>query len=225
MDAQCTEGATRIIGVAIAFVGCLAASPGGAVAFIYVVFDMLRRGWERCRAFLGKWLPFLRRTVNVSGSANIKLSASGVVTVTRDMPWDEAWDPDHKLRQLHADVLRLHTALASHREEVGKALADRDSALQTIRVDLENLISDVRRQLEELETSALTTDVRALPLVGIGVILSGVPDKIASLPLALWVIVMVVSVGVAFSVIVRSFRPWRALWANAASPSNLTPSH
>jgi len=200
MDAQCTEGATRIIGVAIAFVGCLAASPGGAVAFIYVVFDMLRRGWERCRAFLGKWLPFLRRTVNVSGSANIKLSASGVVTVTRDMPWDEAWDPDHKLRQLHADVLRLHTALASHREEVGKALADRDSALQTIRVDLENLISDVRRQLEEL-------------------------DKIASLPLALWVIVMVVSVGVAFSVIVRSFRPWRALWANAASPSNLTPSH
>jgi hypothetical protein len=60
---------------------------------------------------------------------------------------------------------------------------------------LEEKTAELRLLVEEKERESAQIDARALPVVGFGILLSGIPEELASIPFGLGWIFLIVDVG------------------------------
>ncbi|MFA1544027.1 hypothetical protein [Actinomadura monticuli] len=176
-------------GVAVALIGALVVSPDGTRWFV-------RWTWRRA--------TFWRREHH-SGSATLRgtgtMSAAGYMIPVRSWPEDlptkeqlkriRGWltDVEHKVGKLGVD-------LAKHERDTKKALEE-------VTRKHEAGFQELRSLIRQMEASEARVDGRALPVIGWGILLSGIPEllaKSATATYSLCVIGVVATIGVSVSV-------------------------
>jgi hypothetical protein len=76
-------------------------------------------------------------------------------------------------------------------------------------VELTAKVSNLEERVREQERTAAEVDARALPLVGLGIVMTGIPDGLARFPALGWIVV-----GAALLYAARVLpRAWRAIGA------------
>jgi fatty acid desaturase len=108
-------------------------------------------------------------------------------------------------------VEELHQLFADDRARTAERLGSHDKELAVLAQRLDAGLADVKARQDESERRATQTDARALPVVGVGVVLSSVPGILAWLPLWPLLLVLAGVLGGAVRVAVVAWRDRAAL--------------
>ena len=193
----------RWVGIILGVIGTVVAASNGAVwissRFVVHLSALLR--WLRFH--LARWLPFLRRSalvVPLTATVTASSEGSAVLTVAR------LWDPNAPA-ELKVDVLHEHIEkLERQIDEIQKHLSERharlDQKVDALTGKLQKETFALRRRLDNEQQEAARVDARGLPLIGLGVVLSSVPDGLAQVAAVGWL--LVAGAGVIAMVVVRS---------------------
>jgi hypothetical protein len=201
----------RWVGVAVAFIGAVVVSPEGTYLLLRRAAGGLRRYARWVRSQLARWLPWLRQNVTIavaSGSGTAHATAATLTAVGRG--WVPGESVEEKLDRLRREIEQLHGLLNDLRARTEERLAAHDQAIAKVGTDLEAGLESLRALHEETHQRATETDARALPVVGVGIVLSGIPQEIAALPRWAWVAVLLAAVWLAVFVAVSAARDRRA---------------
>lgn len=172
----------RRVGVFVALIGTAAAAPDGAVQLCRAALTMLHAAWAKVRAGLARLLPCLAN--RVTGAA--ALASSGTLTVSGDagapLVWSDDAPPDEKIHLLHQDILRVSQDVNTLRRETRQADAELRQMIQHRADQLRTDSDALRAWLHAQERRAVRVDARGVVLIGIGVIMTGMPDGLARVP-------------------------------------------
>lgn len=193
---------TRYIGVSVAFVGAVVVSPAGTALLVRSLAAQVRRRAEVVRGRLGKWIPWFRRTHTLEvhdaahGHSAGSLSLSGT-----GRGWQPDASPEEKIERLRQWFEELATRLQKTEQGIREERDARSQAISEVTAELRAVSETLQAEIAASETRSAMTDARALPVVGLGVVLSGIPEVFASLPVVLWGLVMAASVVIAVGVV------------------------
>ena len=172
----------RRAGVFVAVVGTfIAAAEGTAVAWRTIkAVSGGARTWAA-----GTWLvhvlPFLGRSATIHGAGALvlpKLTVTATATVTPG--WDEQ-------ASLEARVMRLHELMDRAHEEIGKVRQEARDGIDELRRVVEQQAGELRAAHQAHQEShaaeqrlAARADARGLWPVGLGIVMTGIPDELAA---------------------------------------------
>lgn len=177
----------RWSGIIVACAGALVAAPGGVARIRDGIMDTAWKLWRRLLGQLARVLPWLGKDANVPpatarGSVRIptpRISGRGWV-------WNEN-DPDaQKIDALRRQILELWEELSRAQQQ---ARAGTEALRTELMRDLAALRADhhaVIQQHEQEKRQDAQIDARGLPLVALGIVLTGVPDGLAARPWIGW---------------------------------------
>jgi hypothetical protein len=180
----------RRAGVLVAIIGTGAAAPDG-VSFgsrwiRNKTRQVIRWGWVR----LARFLPWLRRSATVhpmAGSAVATSSAGGLVTVK------PGWDPDaplgSKVQRLHEQMVQAYADIEQVRQDAMAANAELGRRLEDRVGQLQASDQDLREMLEARERRAARVDSRGVFLIGLSIMMTGIPDGLAKIDWLGWLVV------------------------------------
>ncbi len=190
------EAITRWVGVTITLVGAFIVSPAATVALLgrwqrrtvkamRRVEDVVRRIVRRPRTIH----LAVHDSVAVLGTASATLTAHGMAS-------GEA--PDQSVEG-RLDRLEQRAAAAEARlaEVTHQAAADRTAIREELGKVAEEQragTAEVHTRLDHAERQAVEVDAAALPVVALGVIVSGLSPDAHRLPLVLWALLLVAAV-------------------------------
>jgi hypothetical protein len=200
----------RWVGVVIALVGSFVVAPSGAVLLWRSATDWLRQRKHQLRSELARFLPFLRRdtTINLTSAMGIA-SALGSPTVTGS---GRAWHPtdpvDERIEALRQHIIEVEGRLNEVTRKLREETASREQLGAEFTRALQETTAELRRLGEEKERESAQIDARGLPVVGFGILLSGIPEKLASIPLGLGWMFPILGVGAAATALVHAWRHW-----------------
>ncbi len=200
----------RWVGVATAVVGSVVVAPSGTILLWRSTTDWLRQRKHQLRDRLARFLPFLRRDVTIHArSATDAASAFDSVTATVSA---RAWHPDAPVDE-RIEALRQHiTEVEGRVNEVTRKVREETASREQVAADLKRTLKEktveLRRLGEEKERESAQIDARALPVVGFGILLSGIPDEIASIPFGLGWVFPILGAGAAVTGIVYVVGHW-----------------
>jgi hypothetical protein len=137
------------------------------------------------------------------------VSAFGSITATVSA---RAWHPDAPVDE-RIEALRQHiTEIEGRLNEVTRKLREetgsREQVLAELKRTLEEKTAELRRLGEEKERESAQIDARALPAVGFGIPLSGIPEELASFPFGLGWTFPILGAGFTVAGIVHLGRYW-----------------
>lgn len=181
-------------GVAVAFVGALVVSPDGTRWFG-------RRAWAK--------ITFWRRDVrhgHVTLKAALELSATGHAVVTRS--WPRGTPVEDRIRMLQQWLVDVEHNIGRVMSELAEHKRDTKRALEELERKHEAGLGELRSLIKQMEASDARIDGRALPVIGWGIVLSGVPEVLA---LSGWMTypVCLVSIAVTITVALSVLRDYR----------------
>ena len=171
----------RRSGVAVAIIGTAVAAPEGTA----LIWRWVKGALGKARSWLAStWLahvlPFLRKSATVHGMAAHLRTDAGFGAVAIGAPgWDAAASLEGKVHRLH--------------DQMQWAFAEIEKARQEARDSVAGLRQVVEQQADELRTAqqahqavhaaaqrqAAQVDARGVVLIGVGVIMTGIPDELA----------------------------------------------
>jgi hypothetical protein len=170
----------RRSGVAVAIIGTAVAAPEGTALIWRWVIAALRVALGKVRAFLARMLPFLRRRATVhalAGSAVVRSGATATATVT------PGWDPD---ASLESRVQRLHEQMVWVYAEIDRARQEARGGDAELRQIMDQHVGELRAAHQAhqevhvaTQRQAARVDARGVVLIGLGVIMTGIPDELA----------------------------------------------
>ncbi|GAA3604189.1 hypothetical protein GCM10022419_106010 [Nonomuraea rosea] len=165
------------VGVVIAFVGAIVAAPDGAQLIYKTSTAWTRRQINRLRK------PS-RQSVKVSGGA-ASMRLTGIAGTVTGRVWSPNDPIDQRIEVLRAHIgdveVRLNHAVDSIKQEQNA----REVAIAELNRAFQQELGKLHELLEEKDRRLATVDARGLPVIGFGVLLSGVPEALADIPLHL----------------------------------------
>jgi hypothetical protein len=96
--------------------------------------------------------------------------------------WAPGETVEEKLERLHAQIDQLHGIVRDLRTRIDARLRKHDQVLEAMGADIQRGLQELPDLHAETKRRETETDPRALPVVGYGIVLSGIPEEIASLP-------------------------------------------
>jgi len=217
LDADFLADTNRWVGVFIAVVGSIVVAPAGAKLLWRTSWGWLKRQGVRTRNQLARVLPFLRRNVivrpvGVAGEAS--MSGALVATASGRVWWPTA-PVDERIEALRGYLLELEGRLNETNRQVRSERSDRESAIARLEQALKTETTELRRALDEMDRETAMIDARGLPVIGFGIVLSGIPDELSAIPWHLgWALP---PLGV-FSALMATFHAIRVHRARARTP-------
>lgn len=213
-DASLLSDVNRWVGVGIAVLGAVVVAPSGTRLLVRSAWVWLRRQGARTRGQLARFLPFLRRDLNVQGvTASIGVGL-GVGTLTGS---GRAWHPtasvDERIEALHQHITEVEGQLIEVSQQLSQETSKRERALAELEAGLSAKTAELCRLLEEQEHRAARVDARGLPVIALGIVLSGIPDQLASIPYGIGWVAPVLGIAAAVAAGVPAWRE-----AHPASP-------
>lgn len=192
-DAAGLSDFTRWLGVAIAFVGALLANPEATEHAALQARDWVVTRWGRARAWLARYLPRLRRHYQIDVNSGVVIASAPMARVTAEghTSWAVAASTEDKLEFLLGQVHSLSKSLGEVRHELGETegrlKAQMIEAVESLRGETE----DVRQALNAFRKDVVRGDASALPIIVIGVILSGVAEDARRAQLWVWWLLLI----------------------------------
>jgi hypothetical protein len=185
----------RRFGVLVALVGTLVAAPEGTVLIGREIWTALRTARRRIWGSLARFLPFLRRSANVQG---VTASSSTRAPSPSMRATGLQLRPDADLKE-RVDLLDQHIVQAFREiETVRQEAAAGDAAL---RQKIEREVNDLRAAIDvhqaahtAAQRQSAQVDARGVVLIGAGVVMTGVPDGLATFPWSGWLVIALVLV-------------------------------
>ena len=168
----------RWAGVAMAIVGSVVAAPSGGL----LIVQQTAAGVRSVSRWLAGKLPFRRHAVPapglVHGQAGIgvrfDIRAEGLAIPGAATPTEE------QLEMLWKEISRLHRKIGDVTEDARRRHSELAGSLQSAASELQTAHQDLRSRWEEEKRRSVHIDARGLPLIGLGILMTGVPDGLAA---------------------------------------------
>jgi hypothetical protein len=181
----------RWVGVTIALVGSVVVAPDGTRLLWSSSWARLRHQGFRAQVWLARKLPFLAPYVlrNLRFASSIVMGAGGEginfprsVAVADERPWPTAASVGARIEALRQYVAEIEERLDDAVRWLGDEARVRTVAIRELDRKLADATADLRRLAETRDRQAAVVDARGLPVIGLGIVLSGVPEALAALP-------------------------------------------
>lgn len=217
-DPELIAGVNRWVGVVIAVVGSLVVSPSASSKLWRSTVLSVKQGGRRVQSGLAWAFPRLFPTRRVVSDVKI---GTGAVAATSTMmaaaghQWSPGASLEVRLEQLRQHLLAVEHRLGEAQQQLRREVADRATAVAQVLQSLTTEVNALRGHLVHQERQATDFTADGLPVLGVGVLLSGVPEDLARLPTPLaWALPLI---GVLIAL--RAVRLWRRRRrAHAATP-------
>lgn len=206
------EDPARWAGVVIALLGAAAANPDATAHTISRVWGYVLDRGRRFRGWLARFMPFLRRDgVMHAGSAHVNLSDGvGVLHARGITPMVSSSTVEEKIEVLDKRTLRLHDEVGELQVRLGKSEGKLRQEIASTASELRHEIAQTRTAIEELNQQSIRSDASALPIIVLGVVISGMSPDARSVPMWLGLLVLFVLGAISVWRGVRIFSAWRA---------------
>lgn len=196
MDAGLVEDITRWIGVAITIVGALIVSPDATADHAGRWARWTVRAWRRLEGAVRRIMR-RPRTVHLTLGGSIVASGGGTATMSvTGTACGEAPDRSVEGRldrlEKRADVTDARLADASAQANADRAALQQ--GLGQVREEYRTGTAKLHARLDHSEAQALEVDAAALPVVALGVIVSGLSPDAHRLPVVLWAVALAMAV-------------------------------
>jgi chromosome condensin MukBEF ATPase and DNA-binding subunit MukB len=122
-------------------------------------------------------------TLNLTGS----VTATGNLTLTV-IPAASLAERVERLEQHIGTLNKLHD---ENKQAIAKEAADWREMVQRLSSKIEQEAAAIRSKLDSMEQTAMLVDTRALPILGLGVVLSSMSDLIARSPISSGLVIAV----------------------------------
>ncbi len=173
----------RWVGVVVAFVASVIIAPDAAAHLGREIGGVVLRSWARARDALARVFPALRRRREgrafVSGAAGI--ATTGGVLVVRE--WNPKDPVDVRIERLRTLITEVEQKVSKVDARLSQEVEQRARELADVERRLRGELGQVRKILDQKEAEATRINARALPILGVGIFLGGVPEDLAALPL------------------------------------------
>lgn len=198
--------------MAIAVVGALAVNPD-ATAHAWRAFrTQIARGQRATLGFFARFIPWLHSSATVNAgtlSGRVNLNA----TVTGYARGVVGWGP-HATTAEQLEILDRRTRALD--KELGELQQKVDAVEKRLGHELANAVAElrgeilkIRESVEVLRRSAVQLDASALPIVVVGVVLSGLSPDAPRFQVWLWAVLLAGALAFTVWRTERIFRDWR----------------
>ncbi|PYI69801.1 hypothetical protein CVV68_01455 [Arthrobacter livingstonensis] len=172
-------GINQWLGIGLAIIAAFSASPQGTSMMARSLSRGLGRSVKRLREILARFLPFLRRSVTVHAAvARATLNASGTLGSHA-----ESWVPTATVEE---KIEALRQLLSETRDQLRKLDERLDAEATRLRSDIATSeqrilekLDDLRAQIARQNKDAAAIDARSLPVIAVGILLTGAPEDLA----------------------------------------------
>ena len=182
----------RWIGVTVAVAGVVLATPDGIAAGWRSVRHWQRRSWAFARRLLG--LP--AKVIGVGDMDIGKLTMSGRAPAETWQPWRETAKDDEKINILHRQIDLLHQQTGELRVQADRATDGLRREIREAEVRVTGQLDQLASQVRGERSQASRVDARGLGPIALGVILTALPDELASVAVVGWLAVAVAVIWV-----------------------------
>jgi hypothetical protein len=178
------EAINRWVGVVVAFFATVLVAPGAAAHLVHEAYDIASRSLARARTWLSRLIPCLRTKRQGTVVALTATASIGLVTGQASARvWSPSESAEVRIEMLRALVSEVEGKLRSVSRQVSQLADQQRTALADVEHKLRNELAQLRRVTVRKEAEATRINARALPVIGVGIFLSGVPEDLAKWPL------------------------------------------
>ncbi len=184
----------RRVGVAAAVVGTAVAAPEGTARLWRWINGPVRWAWWKVRPWLARHLPFLPRSAAVypktAGGAAVVGAAGMRATGSVGNPDAPLED---QVRLLHEQMTEFHALIFTETDKARQEAREGDAELRQM---IERHAGELRALHEAHQAAhvaagrqAARVDARGVVLLGLGVVMTGVPDGLARFAWLGWLVI------------------------------------
>lgn len=188
------EAVIRWVGVVVGMAGAVLSSPDGT---------------KRLFKNLWTWFWRLFRRKGEAHHGSLRLFGEGSLSITDDVASELDWTDDTPLGRrteiLRSRIVGLNMLLVAAEARLGERLNQHDGKLAELQAAIESAEATLHRRIDTNEEKAARIDAAGLPVIGLGIALSGISKELAAFwPLG--VPIALVSIGVSVFVLVISIK-------------------
>lgn len=217
----------RLIGIAVTLVGALIVAPGGGRELASrLLWALVPRRVRVALARMLLWLHLMPATTRgrpARGRAdlhiNVGLSAEGRV-------WPKSGSVEDRIEALREHINDVEGKARDLDQRLRAETDARQEAIERVQQRLLGELRLLKQRLEEAESATDGTDARGLPVIAFGVILTGLPEELAHLPVHIgWFVLVVFAVYTVAAIIgtVRAHRTPRSVMPSTSTPEIASP--
>lgn len=170
------------VGVVVAVVGAVIAAPGGTKLLLGSLGQKAVAAVRRLCEWVARLLPVLRKR-RLIREAREGTVAGDTASLTVSAPSGRLWIPsesvDKRIEALRTYLQAVEAKLAAVERLLDKETAARTGAVDRLDATLQRAIADLWRALAEQEHKTARVDARGLPVIAVGIVLSGLPELLA----------------------------------------------
>ena len=181
----------RRVGVVAAVFGTAIAAPEGTVRLWRWITSPVRWAWRKIHPWLARYLPFLRHSTTVYPTTAAGTAVLGKIGMRAT---GFTWNPDAPLedqvRRLHEQMIEFHALIFTETDKARQEARDGDAKLRQM---IEQHTGELRALHETHEAAheaaqrqAARVDARGVVLLGLGVVMTGIPDELARFAWIAW---------------------------------------
>ncbi|RCG19104.1 hypothetical protein DQ384_38145 [Sphaerisporangium album] len=165
----------KFVGVAIALIGAFIVAPDGASRILQISGTRIRSRVNRFRRSTQK--------ITLQGLSEEGRASDAMSVQKNNYPWMSDAPIDERIETLHRYIIDLEKRLNDTMSAVSQERGAREEALTELNRTFTARLDELHRLLQEKERQTATIDARGLPVIGFGVVLSGIPEALAEIPL------------------------------------------
>lgn len=175
------ESSLRVVGVLISVVGAFLVAPEATK----LMLRRSRAGLARAGRHVGEYLGLIHPAATgpaIHVASVVQGSGAGTGTVTGTGTGGPPPTTEERVRLLETRVGAIDELLARTRHEAARDRDQQRHALVEARQAMQERLDALNGRLDNAEAAAVETDARALPVVGVGIFLSGLSPDLARVP-------------------------------------------
>lgn len=201
---------TRWVGTGIAVVGAFVVSPQGTVELWQAIVRWLRARERQAEAIVRK-LGRRPKSVTIRPAPARGSATGGWATVTSangTAPWTKSTPVDERVEQLWREHSQLRETVNRDRQQLSQQIGGIRAELRRLGGQVDQGLRQIGDKIEGQKRAAAKVDARSLPVIGLGIVLTGIPDEVGTSPWSCFP-VLVLSAGAATAVTVWTWRDRR----------------
>jgi hypothetical protein len=189
----------RWIGVGVAITGLVLATPDGIAS----AWRSIRSGLRKTSTLIQRLTRRQRPILGSGGVTFPKMSVAARGYVGTWKPWPNKARTAEKLDILHQQSEELRRRIDNMRTQIDSDISGVETKIREAERHLAAQIRQVSSELSGERSQASHVDARGLLPVALGIILTGIPDELARVPVLGWLVVAAAATSIA-----RISRPW-----------------
>lgn len=177
------EGFIQWAGVLTAIAGAMITAPAGARRLIKSTGTRIGYAAKRAHSSIDAIWRLLRHkseahSATVNPPSAVALAGVGTVSVSA-RSWSPGASVDQRIEALHQHITDVEKDLAELKQQVSVNRADSEGRVNELRDTLKTDLAELHQMLATQRQEAASVDARGIPVIVLGVFLSGVPDHLS----------------------------------------------